>query len=165
MAPNDDSADPTVTHESAGACAAGAVDTPRTYVGAYALCVRDGRILLARIIHGGVDAGMWTLPGGGLNWGEDPAVAVLRELEEETGLAGTITAIAGIYSRTYLRSPERPRDSIHHLGIVFTVDTPDAELRHEVNGSTDLCAWVPLADLHTLPLVPLAVYACTLNVG
>ncbi|HEV2126341.1 MAG TPA: NUDIX domain-containing protein [Chloroflexota bacterium] len=83
-------------------------DTPRTYVGAYAVCVRDERILLARLVAGVMDAGMWTLPGGGLNWGEDPAVGVLRELEEETGLTGTITGILGIYSRSFLRSPERP---------------------------------------------------------
>jgi 8-oxo-dGTP diphosphatase len=138
------------------------VDVPRTYVGAYALCVRDGRILLARIVPGGIDAGMWTLPGGGLNWGEDPAAGVLRELEEETGLAGTLTGIAGVYSKTYLRSADRPRDSVHHLGIVYTVDAAGADLRHEVGGSTDLCAWVPLADLDTLPLVPLAEYAAEL---
>ena len=32
--------------------------------------------------------GAWTLPGGGLDFGEDPADGVLRELEEETGLTG-----------------------------------------------------------------------------
>jgi 8-oxo-dGTP pyrophosphatase MutT (NUDIX family) len=137
-------------------------DSPRTYVGAYALCVRDARVLLARIVPGGVDAGLWTLPGGGLHWGEEPAAGALRELEEETGLAGTITGIAGVYSATYLRSPERPRDSVHHLGIVYIVEAHVGELRPEVHGSTDCCAWVPLADLHALPLVALASFAVRL---
>jgi 8-oxo-dGTP diphosphatase len=134
-------------------------DCPRTYVGAYALCVGGARILLARIVSGGVDAGMWTLPGGGLHGGEDPAAGVLRELAEETGLAGTITGIAGVYSATYRRSPERPRDSVHHLGIVFTVGAHEGALRPEVRGSTDRCVWIPLADLPALPLVALTSFA------
>jgi 8-oxo-dGTP diphosphatase len=138
-------------------------DCPRTYVGAYALCVRDARVLLARIVPGGVDAGRWTLPGGGLHWGEDPAVGVLRELAEETGLGGTITGLAGVYSATYRRSPQRPRDSVHHLGIVFTVEAHEGALRPEVHGSTDRCAWIPLADLHALPLVALTSFAVGLN--
>jgi ADP-ribose pyrophosphatase YjhB (NUDIX family) len=133
----------------------------RTYVGAYALCVRDRRLLLARLGPGTTEAGRWTLPGGGLDWGEDPAAGVLRELEEETGLAGTISGLAGVYSRTY----RHPQDSVHHLGIIYRVEARGAKLRHEVGGSTDLCAWVPVADLRTLPLVPLAVYAATLGVA
>lgn len=148
---------------AAGAGAVDAVDNPRTYVGAYALCLRDGRVLLARIAPGGIDAGMWTLPGGGVEWGEDPNVAVLRELDEETGLAGTIRGIAGVYSHVYLRSPDRPRDSVHHLGIVFQVEAFDGEVRHEASGSTDFCAWVPRAEAAALPLVPLTEYALRLT--
>lgn len=53
------------------------------YLGAYALC-RDpsGRLLLARLAPGLLDAGLWTMPGGGVEWGEHPDDAVLRELEE-----------------------------------------------------------------------------------
>ena len=96
------------------------------------------------------------------DWGEDPAAAVLRELGEKTGLTGTIRGVAGVYSRTYPRSAERPRDSVHHLGIVFAVEAHVGELRHEANGSTDLCAWVPLEELGSLPLVPLAAYGAGL---
>ena len=142
-----------------------AVDRPMTRVGAYALCLRDGRVLLARMGASTLDVGMWTLPGGGIDWGEDPAAAVLRELGEETGLTGTITGVAGVYSYTYLRSAERPRDSVHHLGVVFRVQVHDGQLRDEADGSTDCCAWVPLADVRALPLVPLAEYGLRLVGG
>ena len=137
-------------------------EAPRTYVGAYALCLRSGRLLLARLAPGLTDAGRWTLPGGGLHWGEAPAAGVLRELEEETGLAGTITGLAGVYSRAYRRTPERPHRPVHHLGIVYTVEARGDALRHEIGGSTDRCAWIPLSDLPALPLVPLAAFGVSL---
>jgi 8-oxo-dGTP diphosphatase len=32
------------------------------------------------------DNGTWEVPGGGLDWGEDPVTCVKREISEETGL-------------------------------------------------------------------------------
>lgn len=111
---------------------------------------------------GMVDGGRWTLPGGGVDWGEDPALAVLRELEEEAGLSGTIRGVAGIYSGTHWRSPSRPRRPVHHLGIVFDVEPALGDLTNEAEGSTDCCAWVPLDEADALPLVPLAAYGIAL---
>ena len=71
-----------------------------TKVGAYAFCVRsDGAVLLARIAPCFPDAGSWTLPGGGVEFGEHPDAAVLRELGEETGLTGERGRVL-----TYLRT-------------------------------------------------------------
>lgn len=55
-------------------------------VAATALVERDGRLLLIRrAIDPG--RGLWCFPGGYVDFGEDPAVAALRECREETGLA------------------------------------------------------------------------------
>ena len=68
---------------------------PWTRVAAYAVCVDDSRrILLARVAPGYMAEGMWTLPGGGLQFGEEPAHAVIRELAEETGLEGRVISLA-----------------------------------------------------------------------
>ena len=141
---------------------AGASLAPRTYIAAYALCLRDGCLLLAHLAPKVTDGDKWTLPGDGLEFGEEPATGVLRELDEETGLAGTITGLAGIYSRIYHPTAERPWGPVHHLGILYWVDAHPGELRHEPAGSTDYCAWIPLADLASTPLVPLVEYALTL---
>ncbi|MEU8776398.1 NUDIX hydrolase [Streptomyces sp. NPDC048606] len=56
-----------------------------------AVIVRDGRVLMVRERHRG-PSGLhdgeeyWTLPGGGVEPGEDPEAAVRREVAEETGL-------------------------------------------------------------------------------
>src|SRR6185295_4301140 len=71
----------------------------RTRIGSYSLCLDDeGRILLARLSALEVDVGAWTMPGGGINFGEHPDAAAVRELEEETGLIGEIEEVAGIFS-------------------------------------------------------------------
>ena len=56
---------------------------------AAAMVLREGRLLVIRRHKRGRD--YCVLPGGGVEPGETPEVAVLRELREETGLTGTVT--------------------------------------------------------------------------
>jgi len=61
--------------------------TGNTRVSAYGLLRRDDQMLLCRLSERvGMNPGCWTLPGGGLDFGEDPEDAVVREFKEETGL-------------------------------------------------------------------------------
>lgn len=137
----------------------------RTRLGAYAL-IRDadGRILLCRLAPDDPGAGYWTLPGGGVEWGEDPADAVLRELDEETGLSGVVDAVAGVYSRTYEPGWTADGLPLHTVGIVFHVRVANGDLRVEVDGSTDACAWFAPDDLEGMPLVTLVRWALRLPV-
>lgn len=52
---------------------------------AYAVCVEDGRVLLARYVSPQGEGTWWTLPGGKVEHAEDPFEAVTREVAEETG--------------------------------------------------------------------------------
>lgn len=60
--------------------------TPLLLVAACALVDLDGRVLLARRPEGKKMAGLWEFPGGKMNPGETPEVALIRELKEELGI-------------------------------------------------------------------------------
>ena len=53
-----------------------------------AIVIRDGKILMERVVYFGRE--FFTVPGGGIEDGETPEQAVLRELKEECGLDGKI---------------------------------------------------------------------------
>ena len=127
-----------------------------TRVAAYALARDDAaRLLLVRIAPGYQAVGQWTLPGGGLNFGEEPAAAVVRELEEETGLRGEIEGLAFVHSYSRGALPSVGDRPFHAIQIVYSVRIAGGELRHEVDESTDMAAWVSLDELHDLSLVDL----------
>jgi ADP-ribose pyrophosphatase YjhB (NUDIX family) len=142
-----------------------AVDDPpepnrRTRLGAYSLCLDDrGRILLTRLSALEVDVGAWTMPGGGVEFGEHPNAAAIRELEEETGLAGEIVDVAGIFSHVYQESTFSGGGDLHFLGIVYRMRIVGGELRDEVDGTTDVAAWLTLDELRERRLVELARFA------
>jgi 8-oxo-dGTP diphosphatase len=125
-----------------------------TRVAAYALSLDGvGRLLLARVAPGYVAEGMWTLPGGGVGFGEHPADAVLRELAEETGLIGRVLALAYVDSMTNgpLVEAGRAYGPWHGIGIVYRVEVIGGDLRDEVEESTDAAAWFTRNEIASLP--------------
>ena len=67
-------------------------------VAAYALIIRDEQILLTRLASRISADGKWHLPGGGLDHGENPRDALVREIREETGLDADVGDSAHVYS-------------------------------------------------------------------
>ena len=129
---------------------------PRTRLAAYALCADEQRrLLVCRISVGYPGAGQWTLPGGGVNFGEDPAATVLRELREETGLSGADPRLAFVHSGSGVGRPGGADEPWHGVRIVYRVDAIGGELRDEVDESTDRAAWVPINEVDHLPIVDL----------
>ena len=66
----------------------------RPFLAASAAVIRDGRVLIVR--RGGTfGRGIYTLPGGVVEAGETLTDAVIREVQEETGVAIEPVALAG----------------------------------------------------------------------
>ena len=132
----------------------------RTRLGAYAICL-DGadRLLLCRLATIEVEPGHWTLPGGGVDFGEHPDEAVIRELREESALDGAIDRLEGVFSHRYAASPYAGGADLHFVGILYRVRVTGGELADEIDGSTDRCAWFGRDELRNLPLVEVSRHA------
>ena len=131
----------------------------RTRLAAYGWCEADDAVLLVRIAPGYVDEGMWTLPGGGIAFGEDPAAGARREVEEETGIRVRLEGVAGIFSQLLGPDTTTRGDRLHNVQIVYRAQPTGGELRDEVGNSTDHAEWIPFDRLDAIALVDLVALA------
>ncbi len=119
-------------------------------VAAYAVVERRGRILLTHWRRGHLHG--WTLPGGGIDDGEDPRDAVVREVFEETGLEARVGKLLGVDSRVMVREevPEGTAPELHTIRIVYRASVKEGPLRHEIDGSSDEARWVAIREIRSL---------------
>lgn len=75
---------------------------------------QDNKILLVRER---LDAGRWTLPGGWVDVGESPSMAVEREVLEESGYQTRAVKLVALYDRSHPRHGHPP--FIHHTYKLF----------------------------------------------
>ena len=130
----------------------------RVRVAAYARCQDDtGRLLLCHIASSVGIGDIWTLPGGGLDFGEPPSSAAVRELAEETGYVGEVVELLDVSD--HLFSGTGGRDRLHAIRIVYDVRITGGELRDEPDGSTDTCRWVTSEVARRMQLGEIARHA------
>lgn len=122
-------------------------------VAAYALITRrpegQAQVLLTRLSASAAHPGRWTLPGGGVDHGEHPSVALAREVEEECGLPCRVGALLGVHDTHFAgTAPSGRIEDYHGVHLVYRASVADGEPRVvELDGTTDAVAWVPTADV------------------
>ncbi|SKA39817.1 ADP-ribose pyrophosphatase YjhB, NUDIX family [Marinactinospora thermotolerans DSM 45154] len=113
---------------------------------AYAVCVEDGRVLLARHVSAEGES-TWTLPGGRVEHGEDPFDAVIREVAEETGCEAVVERLLGVDSRVIPAAVARAGVEHHNVGVFYLVRVTGGRLRPEPNGETAESVWTLIPDV------------------
>ena len=131
----------------------------RVRLASYAWCETDEAVLLCRISPEGPGGGQWTLPGGGLDFGEDPEAGLHRELLEETGLEAVVGPLIGVRSAVMEPSETISGHRLQVVGILYRATVTGGTLRDETDGSTDLARWIPFAELDALPVTGLVPWA------
>jgi ADP-ribose pyrophosphatase YjhB (NUDIX family) len=115
---------------------------------AYAVCIEDNRVLLARYLSP-TGQSNWTLPGGRVEHGEDPFDAVIREVAEETGCDAVVECLLGVDSRVIPVAERRVPGPLPHqnVGVFYRVRITGGELRPEPNGEIAESVWTPIPDV------------------
>jgi 8-oxo-dGTP pyrophosphatase MutT (NUDIX family) len=127
---------------------------------AYAVCIDAGCVLLVH--HRATDH--WTLPGGGVERGEDPIETPVRELCEETGYSGAVQQLLGVDSRIIPASERlQPGPEHQNIGIYYRVSITGGVLRTEPDHEIVTAAWVPIDDVANLRRSSLVAIGLNLN--
>jgi ADP-ribose pyrophosphatase YjhB (NUDIX family) len=119
-------------------------------IGAYAV-IRDGdRVLLTKLSRNAFK-GRWTLPGGGLEFGERPSDAVVREVHEETGLTVRVEELLDADAELYRAVGRVGLYEAHAVRFLYRVTVLGGDLHVvEVGGTTDEARWWPADALPEL---------------
>lgn len=112
-------------------------------VSAVALIDIDSRVLIAQRPEGKSMAGLWEFPGGKVEQGETPEVALIRELEEELGINTWASCLAPLTfaSHSY--------DDFHLLMPLFACRKWDG-IPQSREGQT--LKWVRATELNDYPM-------------
>ena len=114
-------------------------------VAAAALVDSDGRVLICQRPEGKQLAGLWEFPGGKVEAGETPEAALIRELEEELGIAVAPACLAPFVFASHAY------ESFHLLMPLYLIRRWEGEVQRREHAAI---AWVKPVRLGDYPMPP-----------
>jgi 8-oxo-dGTP diphosphatase len=117
---------------------------------AYGIVIKDGYLLVAK------QFGRYNLPGGGIDLGEMPEAAVVREIKEETGIDATSPRLVSMTSH-FFKMPhiDNGREFCQTLLLYYACDFTGGDFsmdgfdEHE-KIYAEMPEWYPLSKLDVL---------------
>lgn len=114
-------------------------------VAAVALVDPDGRVLLAQRPEGKSMAGLWEFPGGKIEPGETPEIALIRELQEELGIDTWASCLAPLSFASHAY------EGFHLLMPLFVCRKWQGEVQSREGQALK---WVRPSNLRDYPMPP-----------
>jgi 8-oxo-dGTP pyrophosphatase MutT (NUDIX family) len=125
----------------------------RQRVAAYAVVLSDRGLLATEYSDRTAVSGRWGMPGGGLDDGEEPTDAVLREVYEETAQTVQVGELVRVQTSHWIgQSPHRTIQDFHAVRLIYRAHCPaptEAAVL-DTGGTTESARWIPVADWHRL---------------
>lgn len=112
------------------------------------VCIKGGKLLVCQ----GKKAGNTYLPGGHVEWRENAAEGLRREIEEELGVRPVIGDFLGAVEHTFIQKGERHCEINLMFGMeipVFSSETDPESCEHWISFK-----WIPLSGLGRHRLEP-----------
>ena len=103
------------------------------------VCTDAGRVLLVRASARSGTPGVWSLPGGAVDHGEDPNHTVVRETAAETGLSVAVAGLRDVLAD--MRALPHRGVTIHTDRLIYQVSVRGGTLCDRVGQPTDLARW------------------------
>jgi len=118
------------------------------HLGVYALILSEDKseILLIKKNRGPYK-GLYDLPGGSLEPGEDLEQTLIREVKEETDCTVTEFDQMGAYTAFFPYHDAGISCQLRHVGVLYDIVVTGTPNEAGDGEDSDGCVWVPLADL------------------
>lgn len=119
----------------------------RQRLAAYGIVLSGRGLLATQFSDRTAVPGLWGLPGGGIDPGESPSQALVREVTEETGQDLEISHLLDVQTDHWIgRSPTQVVEDFHAVRIIYAASCPDPTepVVYDRGGTTAAAAWFPL---------------------
>lgn len=126
----------------------------RQRLAAYGIVLSSRGILATQFSGLTAVPGMWGLPGGGIDPGESPSQALVREVAEETGQILEISQLLDVQTDHWIgRAPSGVIEDFHAVRIIYAgrCVEPSDPVVHDVGGTTEDAAWMSIDDWAATP--------------
>jgi len=121
---------------------------------AYAVVTSERGLLATEYSARTAALGRWGMPGGGIDPGEQPVAAVLREVMEETAQAVEIGELLAVQTSHWVgRSPRDTLEDFQAVRLVYRGRCPEPREPEVLDqgGTTASARWVPVPSWRSLP--------------
>jgi 8-oxo-dGTP diphosphatase len=135
----------------------------KTHLGIYGIVANDGKILLIKKSRGPYK-GLFDLPGGKLEHGEQFEDGLRREIREETGLEVSTITLRDNFTVTVEFNDAGKNISMYHVGLIYEAKIADGSVLNESINEEDSLgpSWHDVSAINPNDLSPFAKKAVAL---